>query len=74
MAKQISMQLVTSAAGAPVVQAPPVLDARGAEEFACGQCGTVLLKANEGQIHHVIVQCAICNAFNATSVQQVPTG
>jgi hypothetical protein len=49
------------------LQSPPVLSAiTDGPEFSCGTCDTVLLLAEPGQIHGVVIACAVCGSFNAT--------
>jgi predicted RNA-binding Zn-ribbon protein involved in translation (DUF1610 family) len=50
-------------------QAPPILDASSSIiDFTCGKCGTVLMRANQGQVRGVVIECLNCRAFNATDV------
>ena len=46
------------------VKAPPVLELGAENDYACGSCGTVLLKANAGQVHNVLIECSRCSALN----------
>jgi predicted RNA-binding Zn-ribbon protein involved in translation (DUF1610 family) len=51
------------------VNAPPVLSASSHPiEFQCGNCGTVLLHAADGQVHGVLIHCTNCGATNTTDV------
>jgi predicted RNA-binding Zn-ribbon protein involved in translation (DUF1610 family) len=51
------------------VTAPPVLDASShTVDYVCGKCGTVLLRAEEGQVFGLVIECLDCGAFNATEV------
>jgi hypothetical protein len=40
----------------------------GTIDYTCGRCGTVLMHANEGQVHGVVIECLQCGAFNATDM------
>ena len=63
---QISLKTIGTPAGA-VVSAPPILNASDhTVDFTCGNCGTVLLYAEEGQVHNVTILCAACGSYNLT--------
>jgi predicted RNA-binding Zn-ribbon protein involved in translation (DUF1610 family) len=50
-----------------VASAPPVLKASDHSlDFTCGNCGTVLLHADEGQVHNLQTQCLVCGRYNTT--------
>ena len=36
-------------------------------DFTCGTCGTVLMYAEEGQVHNVTIRCARCGSCNSTN-------
>ena len=65
---QISLKIVVApSAGRTVVSAPPVLNASDhTVDFLCGNCGTVLMHAEEGQVHNVTICCARCGSYNST--------
>jgi len=51
-----------------VADAPPVL-VEGAEptvEYTCGNCGAVLMRADESKPHSLMVHCTACDAYNST--------
>jgi len=52
------------ASDAHVVKAPPIIELGTENDYACGSCGTVLLRANSGQVHNVLLQCSRCSALN----------
>ena len=35
-------------------------------DYICGRCAAVLLHADEGQIHGVLIRCAKCGSYNLT--------
>jgi DNA-directed RNA polymerase subunit RPC12/RpoP len=50
-----------------VLNAPPVLIASTQTiDYACGHCGAVLLHAEEGQVHGLLIRCSACGSYNAT--------
>jgi DNA-directed RNA polymerase subunit RPC12/RpoP len=51
-----------------VVNAPPVLIASSHTiDYLCGNCGTVLLHAEDDQVHGLFIHCTQCGACNATA-------
>jgi transcription elongation factor Elf1 len=49
------------------VSAPPILDAATHTiDYTCGKCGTVLMHAEDNQVHGLLIHCGICGAYNAT--------
>ena len=50
-----------------IVSAPPVLVASTHTiDFTCGKCGTVLLHAEEQQVHGLLIRCTKCGSYNST--------
>ena len=50
-----------------VPSAPPVLEGRNPTlDYTCGRCGTVLMHADENQVHSLIIHCTVCDAYNST--------
>ena len=49
------------------VSAPPVLIASSHTiDYVCGKCSTVLLHAESGQVHGLIIHCTACGSYNST--------
>ena len=49
------------------VNSPPVLTASShAIDFLCGNCGTVLMQAEDNQVHGLFIHCTECGATNTT--------
>jgi predicted RNA-binding Zn-ribbon protein involved in translation (DUF1610 family) len=49
------------------VDAPPILVASSHTiDFLCGNCGTVLMHAEDDQVHGLFIHCTKCGACNAT--------
>ena len=65
---RISLKIVPALLdGLSVVNAPPVLNASDHTiDFICGNCGTVLMHAEDGQVHNVTICCAQCGSYNST--------
>jgi hypothetical protein len=67
--RRMRLRLVTRPPQGTNTKAPPVLDAgSGTIDYTCGRCSTVLMHANEGQVHGVVIECLQCGAFNATEM------
>ena len=50
------------------MSAPPVLEDTGSTvEYRCGGCGAVLMRADEQQVHSLIIHCTACDAYNSTA-------
>jgi hypothetical protein len=62
-----SLKIVPAPSVGHPINAPPVLDASSHTiDYTCGKCGTVLLQADAGQVHGVLIHCTVCGAYNAT--------
>jgi hypothetical protein len=56
--RKISLKVVAAPATGPVVSAPPVLTASDHTiDYAWGNCGVVLLHAEDGQVHNLVIHC-----------------
>jgi DNA-directed RNA polymerase subunit RPC12/RpoP len=50
-----------------VLEAPPTLIASDhSVDYTCGHCEAILLHADEGQVHGVLIRCKKCGSYNAT--------
>ena len=66
-ARKIPLTLVTAPAIGVVLEAPPVLMAsEHSVDYTCGHCDTVLLHADEGQVHGILIRCTKCGSYNST--------
>jgi DNA-directed RNA polymerase subunit RPC12/RpoP len=64
---KISLKVITAPTIGLVLDAPPVLKASdNSADYTCGRCGTILLHAEENQIHGIIIRCANCGTYNST--------
>ena len=64
---RVSLKTIPSPGSRPVVEAPPILIAStNTIDYACGQCHAVLLHAEDGQVHNLIIHCIECGNYNTT--------
>jgi hypothetical protein len=64
---KIPLKVVIAPAVGVVLAAPPVLMAsEHSVDYACGRCAAVLLHADEGQIHGVLIRYTKCGSYNLT--------
>ena len=69
MSRNISLKVVSAPKTGIVLDSPPVLIAsEHSVDFTCGQCDTILLHAEENQIHGILIRCTECGSYNATNV------
>ena len=67
MDRKISLKVVHAPKTGIVLEAPPVLFAsEHSVDYACGRCATILLHAEEDQVHGVLLRCANCGSYNLT--------
>ena len=45
---------------------PPVIADIHTIDYTCGQCGTVLLQADEAQVYRLFIRCGNCGSYNKT--------
>jgi len=43
---------------------PPITVAENTNHYLCGQCGTLLVIADDDQVHGLIVRCRECGRYN----------
>ena len=54
-----------SAQASSILTAPPVIRLSDQSvDYTCGRCGTVLVHAEDGQVHGLIIQCTDCGTYN----------
>lgn len=59
------LKVIPAPATGPVVDAPPVLVASThTVDYQCGNCDTVLLHAEEGQVKNLVIRCRECGTYN----------
>jgi DNA-directed RNA polymerase subunit RPC12/RpoP len=65
--RKISLRVIVAPATGVVLDAPPVLKASDhSVDYTCGHCGTILLHAEEDQVHGVLIRCTACGSYNST--------
>jgi hypothetical protein len=63
--QKIALKLIPAPKTGRVVNAPPILSASDhTVDYTCGKCGTVLLHADLGQVHNLLILCTNCGSHN----------
>ena len=64
--KIIPLRVVIAPAVGVVLEAPPVLIAsEHSVDYTCGHCGIILMHADEGQVHGILIRCTNCGSYNS---------
>jgi hypothetical protein len=64
--KIIPLRVVIAPAVGVVLEAPPVLIAsEHSVDYTCGHCGIILMHADEGQVHGILIRCTGCGSYNS---------
>ncbi|MGA2125248.1 MAG: hypothetical protein ABSG76_03755 [Xanthobacteraceae bacterium] len=64
---RIALRLVEMPSAGHPINAPPVLIASShTVDYTCALCGTVLMHAEAGQVHGLLIHCTECGSFNST--------
>jgi DNA-directed RNA polymerase subunit RPC12/RpoP len=64
---RLALRFVAEPGTQHFVNAPPILSASSHRfDYICGTCGTVLMHAEEGQVHNLLIRCTECGGFNST--------
>jgi hypothetical protein len=62
----IRLKVIAAPATGNAIQAPPSIVASvHSNRYLCGNCGTLLVIAEAGQLHGLVAHCRICGAYNA---------
>ena len=65
---QRKLKIVEATGMEHALHAPPVLVASSNTiDFVCGNCGAVLLHAEDNQVHGLFIRCTKCESLNATA-------
>ena len=64
--RKIPLRVVIAPAVGVVLEAPPVLIAsEHSVDYTCGHCGIILMHADEGQVHGILIRCTNCGSYNS---------
>jgi hypothetical protein len=64
---KIRLKTVPTSFRGPAVSAPPVLIASTHTiDYGCGICGAVLMHAEAGQVHNLVIHCTLCGNYSTT--------
>ena len=64
--RKIPLRVVIAPAVGVVLEAPPVLVAsEHSVDYTCGHCGVILMHADEGQVHGILIRCTNCGSYNS---------
>lgn len=73
--KRENLTVVKLPQGRHAVSAPPILVASiHTVAYCCGNCGAVLLHAESGQVHGLLIQCTECGSCNSTESYTASAG
>jgi len=65
--KRKALKLIELPPGRKFASAPPVLVASThTVDCCCGACSAVLMHADEGQVHNLLIHCTECRRYNST--------
>jgi DNA-directed RNA polymerase subunit RPC12/RpoP len=45
---------------------PPLIASTHTTDYTCSRCGTVLMHAEQNQVHNLLIHCVACGAYNET--------
>ncbi len=57
--------IAAPATGNAIPAPPPITVSANTNHYLCGSCGTLLVIADAGQLHGLVVQCRECGHYNA---------
>jgi hypothetical protein len=64
--RTFKLKIVRAPATGYAIQAPPSITvSANTNYYLCGHCGTLLVIADVGQLHGLVVQCRECGHYNA---------
>lgn len=65
--RKISLKIIAAPTTGLVLDAPPILkEIDQSVDYICGQCGTILLHAEENRVHSIVIHCGNRGAYNST--------
>ncbi|MET0671773.1 MAG: hypothetical protein ABWY66_17415 [Xanthobacteraceae bacterium] len=64
---KVRLKVIPAPSVGAVVSAPPVLIASThTVDYTCGHCDAVLMHAEHGQVHNLVIHCVACGSYNTT--------
>ncbi len=64
---KVRLKAVLTPVSGPIVSAPPALIASThTVDYTCATCDAVLLHAEDGQVHNLVIHCVKCGSYNTT--------
>jgi DNA-directed RNA polymerase subunit RPC12/RpoP len=64
---RVELKLVVTPWAQRIIDAPPVLVASTTTvDYTCAYCGAILMHAEQGQVHNLVIHCTECGSFNST--------
>ena len=65
----VVLKLIREPGISHVMRAPPILIASShTVDFTCAMCNTILMHADRGQVHNLVIHCTACGAYNSTDI------
>ena len=65
---RFSLKLATLPFVGSVIEVPPILNASDhTVDFVCGNCETLLMHGERGQVQNVTIHCLVCGSYNTTN-------
>ena len=65
--RKVSLKVIPAPGIGHVLDAPPTLVASDhSVDFTCGDCGEILLHADDHQVYNLIIHCKKCGSYNKT--------
>ena len=63
----VALKLAQGPGTRHIISAPPILIASlHTIDYACGKCGAILMHADRGQVHNLMIHCTECGSYNST--------
>jgi DNA-directed RNA polymerase subunit RPC12/RpoP len=64
----VKLTVISAPAIGHIFEAPPALTASDHSlDYTCGRCGTILLHADDDQVHGLLIRCSNCGSYNKTA-------
>jgi DNA-directed RNA polymerase subunit RPC12/RpoP len=64
---RVNLKLIVTPWTQCIISAPPILVAStNTVDYTCAYCGAILMHAEVGQVHNLVIYCTECGSFNST--------